>query len=324
MTSKRLYMDVSGCTGVMSIQTEASHSAISANASVECTGTTLDLSDSVTIDAGYSTSHGVLFKGYVKRIERMTPDKTYRVTLQDPLIRAVDNFLASDDPESPLTYHSITDYDLVNAMLSESSLPSLSSAQPFPSFTLGTNADGAKFNLQSASDVLQFMCSITGRLIYADNDGDIYYVDRKPYVDGDTPTLTFVGGNSGNIFDASYEKSSDKTRNVIKVYGLSPLTARASVSLSFLVVDQTAVIAHELLDEAGLCQRVADINLALLSKLQETYSLTVEGDHNIQARKVASLTEPFLGVSNRSVYLYRVAHSLSQEGGYICNITAIP
>jgi len=319
----KLYLDVTGCTDVQSVSTETSHSTISANCTVECLDTTLDLSDEVTVDAGYASSHGVLFHGYVKKVERMTPEKTYRVTIHDPLIRAVDNFLASDDPENPLTYHNILDRDLVNAILNLSGLPSLTSGAVTPTFTMGTNADGAKFNLQSASDVLQFMCSITGRLIYADNNGDIFYVDRKPYVDGDTPTYAFVGGNSGNIIDASYDKTNDRIRDRVVVYGRTPIRSTAESASPYTVVRQTAVIAHDLIDLQSLADAVASINLTLLNRLQESYSLTVVGDHNIQARMCASITEPFLGVVNRPVYLYRVAHSIN-SGGYTTSCTCVP
>lgn len=324
MPNRKLYMTATGCSGIISIQTETSHSTISANCSIECTGTNLDLSDEVTIDAGYSDNHGILFHGYVKKIERMTPDKIYKVTVHDPLIRAVDYFIASDDPENPLTYHNILDRDLINAILGEAGLPNVVSPQVSPTFSMGTNPDGAKFNLQSAADVLQFMCSITGRLIYADNAGDIYYVDRKPYVDtGDTPTLTFIGGNGGNIIDATYEKTNDRIRNVVKVYGKTPLTARASASSPYLVVDQTSVIAHELLDTPEICNATANINLSLLNRLQESYELTLEGDPNIQARKCATITDSFLGVASRPIYLYRVGHNLS-EAGYTTTVTGIP
>ena len=325
MPNRQLYATVTNCTGIRSIQTETSHSTISANCSIECTGTNLDLSDEVIIDAGYSDNHGILFHGYVKKIERMTPDKIYKVTVHDPLIRAVDYFIASDDPENPLTYHNILDRDLINAILGEAGLPNVVSPQVSPTFSMGTNPDGAKFNLQSAADVLQFMCSITGRLIYADNAGDIYYVDRKPYVDtGDTPTLTFIGGNGGNIIDATYEKSNDRIRDRVVCYGKTPIRAVAEDPSPHTIVRQTAVIAHELIDLQSLADAVVQINLQLLNRLQESYELTLEGDPNIQARKIASLTEPFLGVSGRSVYLYRVAHSISENGGFITNVTAIP
>jgi len=281
------------------------------------------LSDEVTVDGGYDSDHGILFRGYVKKIEKMIPDKTYKITVHDPLIRAVDMFLASDDPEAPLTFNSISDYDLVNAMLGEAGLPNVVSAPPFPQFVFGTNADGAKFNLQSVADVLQFIASITGRLIYADNAGDIYYVDRKPYVDGDSPTLTFVGGNGGNIIDSSYEKANDKIRSRVVCYGKTPIKATAEAPSPYTVVTQTAVIAHELIDLQSLAESVASINLTLLNRLQETYSVTVEGSHNIQARKVASLTEPYLGASGRSVYLYRVSHTIG-EAGFVTSCTCIP
>src|SRR5262245_26017643 len=151
MTTKNLYADVTNCTGIQSIQTEAGYSTVTATATVECTSTSLSLGDAINIDIGYTTSHSQLFVGFVKKIEKTTPDGLIKITAQDVLIRAVDYFLVSDDPENPLTFHSADDRTIVNSLLGQCGL-SLTSGAVSPTFTLGTNADGAKFNLQSVAE----------------------------------------------------------------------------------------------------------------------------------------------------------------------------
>lgn len=316
----KLYAAVTGCTGIISVETEASYGAITSSAVVECTASTLTLGDAISIDIGYDVSHGVVLDGFVKKVEMIKPDRIYRITANDLLVRAVDFFIAADDPESPLQYNNISDYNLVNSLLGLAGLPGVVSGAPSPSFTFGTNEDGARFNLQSVADALQFILSVTGRTLYAES-GDIYYVDRKPYiVTGDTPTVFLSAGN--NLIDISYEESNDKIRNVIKVYGKSPLTAKASASSPYLVVDQTAVIAHELLDTQEICQATADVNLEILNRLGRTWAITCVGDHTIRPRAICRITDEFATPTPTDAFIYRVSHQFS-ESGFVTQITAI-
>lgn len=315
-----LHCTVSNCTGILSVETEASYGAITANAVIECTTTTLTIGDALSIDMGYDTNHSVVFSGFVKKIKRDRASAVINITANDLLVRAVDYFLAANDPENPLTYHSINDRDLVDELLGQCGLSTVS-PQPSPSFTYGTNEDGAKFNLQSVADAINTVCNITGRVCYAEG-GSIYYVDRKPYVvGGDTPSHYFTTGSAGNIIDINYEASNDKIRNVVQVYGKSPLTARASGSSPYIVVDQTAVIAHELLDVQSICDATAAINLTLMNRLGRTWTLTVLGDPTLTARSIAHITEAFTE-SNDDVFVYRVAHRLN-DSGYTTELTCV-
>jgi len=321
MTQRDLHGTATGCTNLISVSTEASYSAITAGATIECESTTLDLSDAISLDIGYSDSHGVVFSGYVKRIEYTRPDGIIRITANDLLVRAVDYFIASDNPEAPLQYNATSDYDLINGLLSQAGIGPVVSGAPSPSFTFGNNEDGARFNLQSVSDAVQFVCSVTGRVCYVES-GDIYYVDRKPYwVSGDTVSHT-INPSAHNVIDISYEKSNASIRNVVKVYGKTPITAKASASSPYLVVDQTSVIAHELIDLPELAQAVADVNLSLMNRLQSIYTITLEGDHTIVPREIVQITESFTGASSELAFAYRVAHQWDAEGGFITSLTA--
>jgi hypothetical protein len=318
MTSKDLYCTVTNCSTIRSVNTETSYGSISGSATIECDSTTLTLGDAVSIDLGYTDAHQVVMQGFVKKIETVKPDMVYRITMNDMLIRAVDYFLAADDPENPLTYHSISDLNLVNGLLGQAGL-STASTQPSPTFTYGTNSDGARFNLQSAADAIQTVCNITGRVCYA-QAGNVIYADRKPYVvGGDTPVATWT---SGNIVSISYEADNSRIRNRVVVYGKSPLHSTASAASSYVVVNQTAVLAHELLDSQTICDQTASVNLTLLNRLGRTWNLDLLGDASIFARTVYHITDSFTS-SNDDVFVYRVSHQLDSSAGFITSVVAV-
>lgn len=319
MSDQSLYATVTSTSGIISIQIESGYSMITANATVTCTATSLSMGDAITIDMGYDSAHQVVFSGYVKKVNYMTPDGIITITANDVLIRAVDYFLAADDPEQPLTYHSIDDRDLVNDLLSQCGL-SLTSGAVSPTFTFGTNPDGAKFNLQSVSEAIQFIANVTGRLCWAVG-ADIYYADRKPYkVGGDTVLGTWTTGEGQQIISISKESDNSKIRNKIVVYGKNPLHSTASASSPYVVVDQASVIAHELLDTQEICDATAAVNLEILNRLSVTYTIDLKGDASIFPRTVYHITESFTG-ADEDVFIYRVSQTWS-EAGFVTNVTA--
>lgn len=317
MSAKKLYADITGCSGVQSVSVESGYSTITATATVECTTTTLSLGDAISIDMGYADAHQNVFEGYVKKVVVSNPEGVYSITAQDVLIRAVDYFLVSDDPESPLTFHSTGDREVVDGLLGECGL-SLTSGAVSPVFTLGTNEDGAKFNLQSVAESIQWMCSITGRVCYAES-GLIYYVDRKPWVLGDD-MLTGDWLSGTHILSCSKETDASRIRNRIVVYGNENLHAEASAASSYLVVDQSACIAHPLLDTQEICQATADVNLELLNRLAVTLNLELKGDAGIFPRQIYHVVEPFTDTLD-DVFVYRVTHNMSQDG-FVTSVVA--
>lgn len=323
MSYANLYATVTGVTGsIISISIDASYSQVSSVAVIECDSTTLTLGDSVTIDMGYVTDHGVVFRGYVKKIEFVKPEQTTRITASDTLIRAMDYFIASDNPQDQLTFRNIGTLDLVKKLLETCGITNVVGDDP--SFTWGTNEDGAKFNLQSVADAVQFVCSITGCTIYDDGTGQIHLSQRYPYVSGgDTPTVTITDGLTGNIISCQYIRGTDKTRNRIVVYGKGELRGSGRADNTYLVVDQTAVIAHELLDTQAIIDGTVSVNLQILNRLTESYEVEIEGDWTIEPRMIASITESFSSTSNRTVFIYRVSQSLS-EAGFITSLTLTP
>jgi hypothetical protein len=138
-------------------------------------------------------------------------------------------------------------------------------------------------------------------------------------VGGDTAIATWTTGASGQILSISKETDNSKIRNVIKVYGKTPLTARASAASAYVVVDQAAVIAHELLDTAEICSATAAVNLELLNRLGITYTVDLVGDASIVPRSIYHITESFVS-ANEDVFVYRVSHQLG-ESGFLTNVT---
>lgn len=324
MANSDLYCTVTGTTGnILSANIDQSYSQISTVATVECDSTTLSIGSAISIDLGYVGNHAVLFSGYVKKIEYERPAYTTRLTCYDTLVRATDYFLASIDPSNPLTYKNISTPNLIKGLLSQCSITNVVTADP--GFTWGTSSEGAKFNLQTVADAVQFVCSTVGYIVYDDGTGQVHFVQRYPYATGsDTSTKSFITGNSGQILSCQYITSTEKTRNRIVVYGKTPLRSEARADNSYLVVDQTAVIAHPMLDTQALCDGTATVNLQILNHLTQSFEVEVEGDPTITPRMIGDITESYSGAVNKKIFLYRVSHNFSAGNGYITSFTGIP
>lgn len=324
-TTRDLLMTATGCSGLLSISVSESFSQLSAAATVDCAETTLGLSDSIDITLGYVGNSAQIFSGFVKKKEKLRPEGIVRITANDVLIRALDYFMASDDPEHPFQRNNISSLNLVRDLLAEAGITNVTTIEPTPTFTWGTNPDGARFNLQTVADAIQFIANVTGNHIFADGSGQVQFQQRRPYVvDADTPVSpAFTTVDSGNIIEIRYDTSTEKTRNVCKVYGKSPITAKVSASNPYLVVDQTVVLAHEMIDTQELADGSASVNVEILNRLGETYSIALEGHPSIRARGVHLLTESFTGASSREVFVYQAEHNIS-EAGYVVSCTCIP
>ena len=95
MAERRAYCVADGFTQILNASLNSSHGSPTANAVIECIEFTKDIGDSVSIDLGYEDDHGVVFRGFIKNIERATPEDKYIVTCYDNSIRLLDFFIAS-------------------------------------------------------------------------------------------------------------------------------------------------------------------------------------------------------------------------------------
>lgn len=326
MPDRDIFLSASGCSTVRHIDTDASYGKFASSASVECDATSLTMGSAITIDAGYTDEHQNIFEGYVARVEYLRPDNLIRLTCYDRLILASNYFIVASNPDAPFQRNNISSFNLIKDLLALASITTDVYDDTVISFTWGTNADGARFNLQSVADACNFIAQTTGNILYCGPSGHVHFSPRKPYAEaGDTSTHTFTTGSaSPNVIDISYSSSTDKTRNKVVVYGLSPLTSTATATNSYLVVDQTVCVANPLLDTQELCDGTASANLEILNHLTENVDFTVIGDASIRVLGIATLTDSFIGFNARKIFLYKVAHSIDARGGYITNITGVP
>ena len=180
----KLYCAVTNCTGILSVSVTNNHDNPVSTAIVETRSTTLGLGDYVIIDAGYTTDHAQLFAGYVKTVERKVPENIYVLTIYDVLVRAQDFFIASSNPQSPLTYSNKSAESLVQDLMALAGLTSFSATAT--AFTFGTK-NPFEVNLVSTYDYCKTIADTLTWTLWADQNGTINFKNRKPYVmTGDT------------------------------------------------------------------------------------------------------------------------------------------
>jgi hypothetical protein len=297
-----------------------------AAAILEVADTTLDLGDPITINIGYNGSNVKAFKGYVSQISRGLPENLISIACEDELSRAVNFFIASDDPENPLEYSNILSQDYVENVLKQAYYNDLGSfnfeADVPGSFTWGTDL-AAEVNLISAWQGANEMAQLLAWYIYADRNGKIWFVDRKPYImGGDTNDYTWNESDGTEIISVDYTVSTEETRNRVVVYGRKGIQATASSSRSDLYAAdyyKTAIIGHPLIQTQSQAQTTADYNLALYNRLTETANLTIEGNANVTARQIGELTmtEFTSGVGGGTTddwFIYQVQHQFGSRG----------
>ena len=311
---KTLYCDVTGTDGMISASIDDDYSQPCRSAVVECLSTSLSLGDEVTVDMGYTDEHEELFVGYVveKAVKRTGGGVSWSMRLRDKLWRAMAYFIASDNPEEPLTYSNIPSENLVNAMLTIAGVPG-----PYvldsPGFTFAPE-EPLEVQLVSAWDMISRVCDLIAWHCY-DDRGVIRFLDRKPYsMPGDTSIYTFITGNEGRILSIEpLAISSDKIRNRVVVYGDEGIYASAQAESPFLPAGfyKTEVIAApDLIDTQQMAQDIADYNLELLNRLEKTTTMRVAGTPSVSARSTVTVTEANTGVAD-DWFVYGCRHEWS-------------
>ncbi|MGQ9642797.1 MAG: hypothetical protein ACUVT3_02945 [Ignavibacterium sp.] len=338
----KLYATCTGVTGIKSVNINESHTSPVTTAIVTAVDENLQIGDVADIYLGYTNNYKRVFRGYLKQKELKVPDGLYTLTFQDYMSRAVDFFVASDNPENPFKRRNISAEDLVGDVLA---LAGLTSYTYDPTgFTLAINVD-AEVNLISAYDYCKSIADIITWTLWADENGTIHFENRKPYI------MTGNTGQPGDDFDEreenytppiiisdfilDIEKFKDDTnlRNKVVVYGDKNAHATASSSTSYdpdtktnLQVlpsgfYKTTVIASNLIGGTSLCQKTANYNLDKLNRLSvELRKISIVGNPDIHARMVIRVNKPGFS-NNRNWYVYQVEHNFSSSG-YVTNILA--
>jgi hypothetical protein len=295
-----------------------SHVAPVSTAIVTAVNTTLDIGSSATVYIGYVGDNFKAITGYVKNIEYKEAERYYTITISNVLIRAVDFYIASDNPDNPFSRQNITAEDLIGDILALAGLTNYSPEATSFTFAISTPVE---VNLTPAYDYCKFISDIIAFTLYADNNGVVHLIDRRPYpVGAEAADYTFNIANE-DMIEASYITSDTNIRNKVIVYGSAGIHKTASASSPYLppgFFKTTVVAAPGVIDSNSMAQQAADYNLDLLNRLTQRVNLTMEGTTGVVPRKIATVTVPGIGVSGKW-YVYAVEHKLDKSG-YTTNL----
>lgn len=333
------------CTGIldaniMSVSVNGNHDAAVSIATVICSATTLDIGNAITIDLGYDDDHGVVFTGYVKQIERKVMENVYTITAHDVLVRAVDYFIASSDPEKPFTRRKISAEHFVKDLLDLPGLDLLDDNVDASGFTLAVGMD-AEVNLIGCYDYCKSIADLITWQLYADESGNLMFKNRKPYV---------MTGNSGqlkddidernpavaigviddttnfNITSIAKEVNETDLRNRIVIYGHENKHSESKSATSYdpltdssrqiLPADyyKTVVFASDLITSTALAKQACDYNLEKLNRLGYMINVTTLGNHKHLSKKIITVDESILGLTTRNWYIFSSEMSWNKSG----------
>ena len=305
-----------GAGDLETVTVREAYNTPSAGCVITAYDTTLGLGDSISVSLGYNGSNTKAFQGYVQSIEHSVPSHTMTITCEDVLSRAVNYFIASDDPENPLSYSNISSQNYVQSILAQAGITNFEADVPL-TFTWATDAP-AEINLVTAWQAANEMANMLAWHIYADRNGKVWFVDRRPYeVSGDSADYTFTETAGTNVLSLSYTKSTEELRNRVVVYGRQGIQASASSSSPYLYSPtyyKTAVVGHPLIQTQSQAQTTADYNLELYNRLTQVVSMTVEGNAAISARQFATINGSTFTTVSGLWFIYGVQHKFGQQG----------
>jgi len=320
MTVKNLAHTIPNITGLISCSLTEGYNSSLTQAIIECRSTSLDLGDSLDFELGYSTGTTKVFTGFVRQIDSDLVGGKTRIVCEDELSKAMDFFIAADDPMEPFTRSEISTEDLIGDILELADITNYAPNPPL-SVTWGTSGTEIELNLVTVWNAVKQFADALAWTIYADRDGTVILEDRKPYdMGGDISSFTW-NLTTANILTLNRSESAENLRNKVVVYGTEGVAASAEASSPFLPAGffKTAVLASPIFTDSGLAQTVADFNLELFNRLTESAQITIEGDPDVRPRLFATVTEPFTGMSGMW-FIFQVEHNFNNSSGYLQNI----
>lgn len=319
------YCNIPGVTDVaspLSVTVNGGHDASTTVAIIETTSHSLDVGDAITIDMGTVASHGQVFTGYVKAIEKTVPSNTYVITANDKLVRALDYFIVSSTPETPLSYKNIAAETLVGNLLSMAGLTNYDPGTT--SFTFGVN-NAFEINQVSVYDYCRNISDLLTWHLWCDENGVVHFKNRKPFaMEGSEPQVDWVNDTAiatytwadTNLLDGLNHRDDQGLRNRIVVYGANDIYAEASDDSIYSYHWKTAVlVARDLIDTQTAADNTASYNLHLLNHLDYFLNVTVLGDWHLLGHRTINVTSSALGLTGtQQYYIYSFEHKLSGAG----------
>lgn len=336
MIEKDLYKNISGVTGITSINVTGGYGQSSSVATIVCEASTLSLNDIISIDMGYVDAHEQVFYGRVKNIIRNREQGNMTIVAKDMLVDATDFFMVADNPEEPFKRQNISAQNLVGDLLGLANITNYSPNVPL-NFTYGVSVP-AEFNLVSVMDACNQVANVLAWHIYADVDV-VRFEDIRPYYRYDADKFEDYGSHLGddvidyNFYTLPVENSLNNPKNIehnisdegirnkVVVYGRDNLVAKASAPSDYLPANfyKTAVIASPLIDTTEMAEAAAKYNLKLYNRLTETCTVDLQGNTSIKPRKFCTIADTFTNTSG-NWFISNVNHTIGGEG-FITKIT---
>lgn len=308
-----LYASCTNTSNIIAVSYSDSHVAPTSSATIVAESTSLDIGDSINVYIGYVGDNFKVLTGYVKNIEYSEPERKYTINAANVLIRAVDYYIASEDPNSPFSRRNISAEDLIGDLLA---LAGITNYNPeATSFTFAIN-NPVEVNLTGCYDYCKFLANIIAYTLYADNDGQVHLINRRPYPVGDEAADYTIHSTDGDILQDTYEYSDHDIRNKVIVYGSEGISAVASASSPYLpngFYRTVVVAAPGVIDSQSMADQSADYNLELLNRLTQKVTIVLAGRTGIVPRTIADLDLPDIGVTGKW-YVYTVTHDWSKAG----------
>lgn len=321
---------------LININVNQSHSSATSIATVACVSHSLDIGDEIEIQLGYTTGISRVFTGYVKQIERKTPDSSYTITAYDDMIRAIDYFVVSSTPDNTMKRQNISAEDLISDVLSLAGLSNFDFDASHFTLAIGVEAE---INLVGAYDYAKSIADYVAWNLWCDKDGTIKFFNRKPYPmtggsgqPGDSADSPITHLYTSNVLSYNLADSEKNLRNRVVVYGSEGVAGEAHSGQSFDPLTggnrqilpsnyyKTIVFATPLITQSNYAQDACDYNLDLYNRLTYEINISIIGDPTLEARHTITLTDDLMSwFSERDWYIYQLEHSWS-KGGYITNL----
>lgn len=282
------------------------------------------IGDGIYISMGVGGNVGTVLTGYVDTVTLENPPGSYRIEGRDKLALALDYFIvvASLDeadffnvcPGSPGNYTPVSPSAAISAILA---LCGLSGGGGIGvGWTIGTVEDGAPFQLISAWDAIQQICSIGAWKVWCDGSGGI---QAGSIWDTGGGGGAFSTGDGGNIISCSYGTSNEDLRNKVVVIGApNPANgyygATASAASPYLPAGlyKTVVVSTDLIGSDDQAQASANANLTALNKLSRVTTVEAEGNSGVSMYSSVSVSELFTGAEGGMVTSF--THTIGSNG----------